>query len=142
MKSSNPHHDQSVERTASPIKAKIVKYRSASKEASEKLPVSLERKNKTRTEEKIAVKEAEVNDIQDVEKKETEGNEEDLEELRDEVEVNPMEGRKDEDVNSYVSGVTTSSQRRYILELEALLRQEKIRRIQLEETLKKAMETQ
>lgn len=41
---------------------------------------------------------------------------------------------------SYVSGLTTSSQRKYILELESLLRQEKLRRIQLEESLKKVVE--
>ena len=41
---------------------------------------------------------------------------------------------------SYVSGLTTSSQRRYIQELEGLLRQEKLKRIQLEESLKKELE--
>jgi hypothetical protein len=39
---------------------------------------------------------------------------------------------------SYVSGLTTTSQRKYILELESLLRQEKLKRIQLEESLKQA----
>ena len=41
---------------------------------------------------------------------------------------------------SYISGLTTSSQKRYIEELENLLRQEKLRRIQLEESLKKVTE--
>ena len=41
---------------------------------------------------------------------------------------------------SYVSGLTTTSQRKYILELETLLRQEKLRRIQVEESLQKVIE--
>lgn len=44
------------------------------------------------------------------------------------------------DKMSEATGLTTTSQRKYILELEALLRQEKIRRINLEESLKKALE--
>ena len=39
---------------------------------------------------------------------------------------------------SNISGLATSSQERYIEELEALLRQEKLKRIQLEESLKLA----
>lgn len=62
---------------------------------------------------------------------------EDNEELVDHVEdlqENP------EDFRDRGSQITTSSQRRYILELESLLREEKMKRYQLEESLKKVTE--
>lgn len=58
------------------------------------------------------------------------------------IEESPIENEDDflRDGLSYVSGLTTTSQRKYITELETLLRQEKLRRIHLEESLQKVME--
>jgi len=67
----------------------------------------------------------------------SEGLQEDYDELLDQVEDlqdNP------EDFRDQGSQITTSSQRRYILELESLLREEKMKRYQLEESLKKVIE--
>ena len=50
-----------------------------------------------------------------------------------------VENGEDERERMSQTGFTTTSQRKYILELEELLRQEKIRRITLEESLKKAL---
>ena len=64
-------------------------------------------------------------------------NEDQNSEHRDQVadlESNP------EDFRDKGSQITTSSQRRYILELEALLREEKMKRFQLEENLKKVID--
>ena len=47
----------------------------------------------------------------------------------------------DREKTSQYSGLTTTSQKKYIQELETLLRQEKLKRIQLEESLKKAIES-
>lgn len=66
-----------------------------------------------------------------------EDNNDEDEEVADQVgelEENP------EDFRDKGSQITTSSQRRYILELESLLREEKMKRFQLEENLKKVME--
>jgi hypothetical protein len=66
---------------------------------------------------------------------------EDIDELQvenndrvEDLEENP------EDFRDKGSQITTSSQRRYILELEALLRDEKMKRFSLEENLKKIIE--
>lgn len=66
-----------------------------------------------------------------------EDNNDEAEEVADQVEdlqENP------EDFRDKGSQITTSSQRRYILELESLLREEKMKRFQLEESLKKVIE--
>jgi hypothetical protein len=57
-----------------------------------------------------------------------------------EIDKNIEENEVEKDKTSQYSQLTTTSQRKYIQELEGLLRQEKLRRIKLEESLKKVME--
>ena len=86
------------------------------------------------------------------ERKNEEGNVGDIEQEHEEVQENyeGIEGDGGKEIEnqddflrdglSYVSGLTTTSQRKYINELETLLRQEKLRRIKLEESLQKVIE--
>ena len=86
------------------------------------------------------------------ERKNEEGNIGDIEQEHEEVQENyeGIEGDGGKEIEnqddflrdglSYVSGLTTTSQRKYINELETLLRQEKLRRIKLEESLQKVIE--
>lgn len=109
----------------------MIRYKTVQAEDNERRSiksVSLEEKLKVRAE---RVKEEEI-EREEAEKLENEGEEVD--------QVNDLNDDELRDGLSYVSGLTTSSQRRYIEELEGLLRKEKLRRIQLEESLRKAME--
>lgn len=128
----------------SPIRERIYKYRSSSNKAREH-DASSESPVKQRIQ---AKKDEKKQDEEDKQEKNAEG--EKLEEpMADDPqpdEVLEEGGKIDENQDdylrdglSYVSGLTTSSQRRYIMELESLLREEKLKRIQLEESLKKIM---
>lgn len=122
------------EHSASPIKRRIFKYRttsSHSKYEDDKKSVQVNEKTK----EKPENKELEVDVNGNVEK-----NDEDVQEYLDQVDELREKDEEKWTEGSQVSGVTTSSQRRYILELEGLLRKEKLKRIQIEESLKKALE--
>ena len=126
------------ESSASPIKRRIFKYRTASnhsKYEDDKKSVQVQEKTRERTENQ-GKKIEEDKQVEFIEKndEEAEENLDQVDELREQNEEKWTEG-------SQVSGVTTSSQRRYILELESLLRKEKLKRIQIEESLKKALES-
>lgn len=122
------------ESQGSPIKRRIFKYRttsSNSKYEEDRKSVQGQQKPK----EKVEIKEQEVKNTEndEVNNEEAEENLDQVEELKEKDEEKSVEG-------SQFSGITTSSQRRYILELESMLRMEKLKRIQIEETLKKAIE--
>lgn len=145
IKSSMPAENKAPAQDPSPIKQRIFKYRSASSnsknrpvDASSESP--LKNKLQVRNEERPA--EEQHVDIERFENPE----EKNVDEVPP-AEVYEEEGKNYQnqedylrDGLSYVSGLTTSSQRRYIMELESLLREEKLKRIHLEESLKKVID--
>lgn len=123
------------ENEASPIRPRIFKYRSTSTHC-KRDEMTLPEKVRRLVEEKPE----DADDRKDKEEAEkTKENEnEDIEENQDAVEE--LRENPQYDGLSNMSGITTSSQRRYIQELESMLRQEKLKRIQIEETLKKVLD--
>jgi hypothetical protein len=128
----------------SPIKQRIYKYRSSSNKSRE-----YNASSESPVKQRILVKKDEKKvDEEDKEEKDFEGEKlgETVDDNQKPDEVLEEGGKIDDNQDdylrdglSYVSGLTTSSQRRYIMELESLLREEKLKRIQLEESLKKIM---
>jgi hypothetical protein len=113
---------------SSPIRPRIFKYRSSS---------SHSRRDEQTLPEKIRKQVDEKPDDFEEKPENLETQKKDDEEELDAVKDLP---EKVEDGLSHITGVTTSSQRRYILELEGMLRQEKLKRIQIEETLKQVLD--
>ncbi|OMJ86028.1 hypothetical protein SteCoe_12530 [Stentor coeruleus] len=139
--------NKDVSQELSPIRERIIKYRSTSTKARDH-----DTSSDSPVKQRIQVKKDEKKQ-DDCDKQEGNGEGEKIEEtaaddhqpdqdLEEEEEGKVYENQDDylRDGLSYVSGLTTSSQRRYIMELETLLREEKLKRIQLEDSLKKIMD--
>ncbi|OMJ85942.1 hypothetical protein SteCoe_12645 [Stentor coeruleus] len=145
IKSSMPVENKAPPQDPNPIKQRIFKYRSASSNSKNR-PLDANSESPLKNRQQVRNEER-PNEEQHVDIEKFENPDQQNVDEAPPVEIYEEEGKNYQnqedylrDGLSYVSGLTTSSQRRYIMELESLLKEEKLKRIQLEESLKKVAE--